>query len=95
MTSETTAAMHSGADSALPAPKAAQGGEATCRACPSLFRQKKPWQHFCSAKCRRAWHAWTKPEAVREARELVRQVLAGEAEPEKWNPRARRLLGIK
>jgi hypothetical protein len=33
--------------------------------------------------------------AVREARELVRMVLAGEADPATWTPRAKRLLGIK
>jgi hypothetical protein len=35
-----------------------------------------------------------RPEAVREARELVRLALQG-CDPLEWNPRARRLLGIK
>lgn len=88
-TTETPAAMHS---SAVSAPAAA---EVQCDACPTRFTPKKRWQHFCSPKCRRAWHAWTRPASVREARELVRMVLAGEAHPETWTPRAKRLLGIK
>jgi hypothetical protein len=66
---------------------------ATCDACQGSFTARKRWQRFCSPKCRNDWHTWTK--TVREARELVRQVLAGEAEPATWNPRARKLLGVK
>jgi hypothetical protein len=75
--------------------KPTESAQVQCDACPTLFTPKKRWQHFCSPKCRRAWHAWTRPAAVREARELVRMVLAGEADPATWTPRAKRLLGIK
>lgn len=69
-------------------------GTTRCRACPTFFTPKKSWQHFHSPKCRNDWHNWTRPEAVREARELVRLALDG-CDPTVWNPRARKLLGIK
>lgn len=67
----------------------------TCDACQQPFKPRKHWQRFCRKQCHDDWHRWTSPAAVREARELVRQVLDGEAEPKTWNPRARKLLGIK
>lgn len=83
---ETPAPMHSDA-----------AGEALrfCRYCGSTFSGKRSWAAFCGPKCRNSWHAMMRPEAVREARELVRQVLTGEADPQTWNPRARKLLGLK
>ncbi len=36
------------------APQAAQ--LTPCRQCGTGFVQKRPWQHFCSKPCRRAWH---------------------------------------
>ena len=66
--------------------------QATCDACQGLFKRRKRWQRFCSTKCRNDWHGWTK--TVREARELVRLALEG-CDPTIWNPRARKLLGVK
>lgn len=84
---ETTLPMHGEAQSA-----ARQHPEAHCDACTRPFPQKKRWQRFCRPKCRNDWHRWTK--TVREARELVRLALEG-CDPREWNPRARKLLGIK
>lgn len=86
---ETASPMHGEAASAAPGAVGVR-----CRACHSIFTPRKHWQHFCSPKCRNAWHSWTRPDAVREARELVRLALEG-CDPAAWNPRARRLLGIK
>lgn len=83
---ETHAPMHGEAASA-PAVR-----QLTCDACASLFTPRKRWQRFCCKKCRDNWHTWTK--TVREARELVRLALEG-CDPATWNPRARKLLGIK
>jgi hypothetical protein len=85
--------MHGEAIGAAPAEQAKVDGQTRCEACPALFKPRKKWQRFCSPRCRNDWHHWTK--SVREARELVRLVLTGEAEPTTWNPRARRLLGLK
>ncbi len=68
--------------------------EATCDQCRSPFKARRGWARFCSSKCRNAWHSAMRPEAVREARELVRLALEG-CDPVTWNPRARKLLGIK
>jgi hypothetical protein len=85
---ETALPMHGeAAGTTLPA-------QATCDACPNLFKRRKRWQRFCSSRCRNDWHQWTRPEAVKEARELVRLALEG-CNPVVWNPRARRLLGVK
>lgn len=74
---------------AVPAP------QLTCAMCRVLFTPKRPtWQKFCTNKCRNDWHQAIHPEAVREARELVRLALEG-CDPVEWNPRARKLLGIK
>ena len=83
----TTTAMHGEAQGAQPAAK-----EVPCDACTRPFARRKRWQRFCCAKCRNDWHTWAK--TVREARELVRQALEG-CDPMVWNPRARKLLGIK
>lgn len=64
-----------------------------CDACLQPFKARKRWQRFCGSKCRNDWHTWT--NTVREARELVRLVLSGEADPKTWTPRARKLLGVK
>lgn len=85
-------------ESASPMHGEAQGAasarpEVLCDACTHPFAPRKRWQRFCSPRCRNDWHQWTK--TVREARELVRLVLAGEADPTTWNPRARKLLGVK
>jgi hypothetical protein len=66
--------------------------EATCGACNQPFTPRKRWQRFCCSKCRNDWHGWT--STVREARELVRLALEG-CDATVWNPRARKLLGIK
>jgi hypothetical protein len=84
--SETAIAMHGEAQRAAAQP------ETTCDACTKPFARRKRWQRFCSPKCRNDWHGWTK--TVREARELVRLALDG-CDPAVWNPRARKLLGIK
>jgi len=42
----------------------------TCLVCEREFRPRKPWQTFCSARCRRL--AWA-------VKELVREYLAGKA----------------
>ena len=76
----------------------AQGGtektEATCEQCTKVFAPRRGWARFCSTKCRNDWHRAMRPEEVREARELVRMALEG-CDPTVWNPRARKLLGIK
>ncbi len=36
-----------------------------CRACRSPFTPRRAWQHFCSPKCRNAWHTSMTPEAMR------------------------------
>jgi predicted nucleic acid-binding Zn ribbon protein len=41
----------------LEAPDMAKTGESTkCRACVKTFKAVKPWQRFCSPKCRDEWH---------------------------------------
>lgn len=67
----------------------------TCDWCEVVFKPKRAWARFCGPGCRNTFHQATEPKKVREARELVRLVLAGEADPANWNPRARKLLGIK
>lgn len=84
--SETAPAMHGEAKPAKVLP------EVTCGACDRTFTPRKRWQAFCSDKCRNNWHTWTR--TVREARELVRLALEG-CDQATWNPRARKLLGIK
>lgn len=83
--SETASPMH------LPAQQAI--GRA-CDHCGTVFAPKRSWSRFCKAACRNAWHSAMRPEAVREARELIRLALEG-CDPIAWNPRARKLLGIK
>lgn len=68
--------------------------ERPCDTCGSLFRPARGWSRFCKTKCRNDWHQMMRPEAVREARALVRLGLEG-CDPREWNPRARKLLGIK
>lgn len=68
--------------------------EVTCDQCSTPFMPRRGWARFCSPRCRNAWHSAMRPEAVREARELVRLALEG-CDPTIWNPRARKLLGVK
>ena len=44
----------------------ASGGHATgvCDYCGSEYNQRKPWQRFCSTKCRDEWHNEDKPDRV-------------------------------
>lgn len=65
-----------------------------CDNCATPFKPRRRWSRFCKDKCRNDWHTAMRPEAVREARELVRLALEG-CDPLVWNPRARKLLGIK
>lgn len=65
-----------------------------CKQCGLPFTQRRAWAEFCKGKCRKDWHTAMRPDAVREARELVRLALEG-CDPLEWNPRARKLLGIK
>lgn len=88
--SETGQPMHSEAAQRSKSAKP----DVKCRWCPTRFQQRRSWQHFCSPKCRNDWHSAMRPEAVMEARELVRLGLEG-CDPAIWNPRARKLLGIK
>lgn len=66
-----------------------------CDWCPAMFTPKRRWARFCGPACRNAYHAATKPAAVREARDLVRAALTWGGTSEEWNVRARKLLGIK
>lgn len=86
---ETASPMHSEAQGA----SQAQGSK-PCDQCGTPFVPKRPWTRFCRTKCRNDWHSAMRPEAVKEARELVRLALEG-CDPREWNPRARKLLGIK
>lgn len=54
-------------DSAGATQDAAKPSEAgkSCRACQSQFQPRRAWQHFCSPKCRNAWHTSMTPEAMR------------------------------
>lgn len=72
----------------------AEAASKACEQCGGLFIPSRGWARFCAARCRNAWHQAMRPEAVREARELVRLGLEG-CDPQVWNPRAKRLLGIK
>jgi hypothetical protein len=78
-----------------PASATADAQGVRCHACSALFVPKKAWQVHCSARCRNEWHKWTRPQAVREARELVRLALNGMPSLPDWEARARKLLGIK
>lgn len=86
--SETASPMH------LEQAGAPAQAEPTCEQCGGPRAAKLRWQRFCGPKCRNDWHRAMRPEAVREARELVRLALEG-CDPLVWNPRARKLLGIK
>lgn len=66
----------------------------TCTWCPVLFKPRRRWQRFCSPKCRNDYHHWARPHVVRELRELVSLALEG-CDPLLWNPRARKVLGLK
>lgn len=66
----------------------------TCDWCEAGFKPKRAWARFCGPGCRNAFHQATEPKKVKEARELVRLALEG-CDPTTWNPRARKLLGIK
>jgi len=72
----------------------AEPPEVTCDQCGAPFKARRGWARFCSPRCRNAWHSAMRPDAVREARELVRLALEG-CDPTIWNPRARKLLGVK
>ena len=65
-----------------------------CETCGAVFAPKRRWARFCKPDCRNVWHQTMRPDRVREARELVRLALEG-CDPTAWNPRARKLLGIK
>lgn len=65
-----------------------------CKQCGLPFTPRRAWAEFCKPKCRNDWHTAMRPAAVREARELIRLALEG-CDPQMWNPRARKLLGIK
>lgn len=84
---ETASPMHAELQGAAPERQTVR-----CGACDALFAPKKSWQKFCGPTCRNDWHRWAKQ--AREARELVRLALEG-CDPTIWNPRARKLLGIK
>lgn len=72
-----------------------QRAPVACAWCPTIFTPKRAsWAKFCSTKCRNAYNRASRPEAVKEARELVSQTLGGLQGPD-WQQRARKLLGIK
>lgn len=66
----------------------------TCEWCSGAFVARRRWARFCGTPCRNAFHRASAPAAVKEARELVRLALEG-CDPTTWNPRARKLLGIR
>jgi predicted nucleic acid-binding Zn ribbon protein len=44
-------------DTVLEAPDMAKvGNKSKCQCCRKAFRATKPWQRFCSPKCRDEWH---------------------------------------
>ena len=48
----------------------------TCVACPRQFAQRRPWQRFCSAACRAAFHRQQLARDANKWREHVERRLA-------------------
>lgn len=57
--------MHSDSAGATQDAGKPSGKAKTCRACQSPFQPRRTWQHFCSPRCRNAWHSSMTPEAMR------------------------------
>lgn len=77
--------MHSEAQGEAP------GAGTACAWCDGLFTPTRRWNRFCKPGCRNAFNRATALPAVKEARELLRLALEGGD----WQPRARKLLGIR
>jgi protein-arginine kinase activator protein McsA len=57
--------MHQDSAGATETPEAGPGSLRACEACSAEFQAKRDWQRFCSAPCRKAYHAKLTPEALR------------------------------
>jgi hypothetical protein len=58
---------HSDATSAAPAVR-----EVPCPVCSTPYAPKRPWQKFCSDRCRSTWHQSMTPEALRKDLDTLR-----------------------